>query len=725
MLTPYECPQYKLDFKSLFWTKVIPNNLITGDLISAVPTPKYFTTLTVYNGSLYVFGGMLGEEQGSNVMNRFDIRSNTWYEVQHAPGSSPPPKLNGCSAVVHGDCMFVFGGFNHSSGKFSNSLYQFNFKTSTWSNVKTTFANAPHPIPTPKHTSSQSQDGSSATSASTTNAIGSSVNNATPTVPFRRAYHTAVIHGDDMYIFGGKKPASIAEKEESVFQLNFTEMKWFERPSCDDIGNVFFHQSIVHKDNMYVIGGNDRNNRHYNFYAFDLKQHQWSMVESERGNARTICRNILQKLMNASTLHDTILRATYDGHHREFCVHRAIISQCHKLEVLMKNHSQGFEELKIEDGGFQEQDEAHAATPSSSSAMQSRQHTSSILTIEVCDIHPDVLQQVLFFVYGSDNIRIRRSLLVDLMHAAKQYELQDLYDRCLNFVDDHITDDNVLHMIQKSHRTDLYEVKAKCLQYIRAHYDSVVDRDEMELLDSPVMLDIARLKSNYDRVQRSLAELIERERLQQVQREKSMIKQRQRLQNVHQKYIDVLMLNDSGGSSAMKALLSHLLHLRMTGAMADIVLFSQGKRFAAHKAVLVSQCQYFATFLDGHWEDAQHTELDMSDQVSPQVLVHILDFIYTGRLQRLCSENSRPVHKLLFELASAADMLLFKELEKISHELITSMVQPSNIVEILQLCSAYESSPKLKEAIKISCRNILTQMELERVVDMFIGCWLS
>ena len=65
--------------------------------------------VTDESSSLYVFGG----DDGSKMLNdllRFDTRSATW-SVVDTVGVPPSPRYHH-SAVVHGDSMFIFGGYS-------------------------------------------------------------------------------------------------------------------------------------------------------------------------------------------------------------------------------------------------------------------------------------------------------------------------------------------------------------------------------------------------------------------------------------------------------------------------------------------------------------------------------------------------------------------------------------------------------------------------------------
>jgi N-acetylneuraminic acid mutarotase len=63
-------------------------------------------------------------------MWRFDLSDEQWTEIQ-MNGTLPTDRHNH-TAVVFGDCMYVFGG---SGAAYFGDFFQFDFKTSTWTEL--------------------------------------------------------------------------------------------------------------------------------------------------------------------------------------------------------------------------------------------------------------------------------------------------------------------------------------------------------------------------------------------------------------------------------------------------------------------------------------------------------------------------------------------------------------------------------------------------------------
>ena len=61
---------------------------------------------------LYVFGGELSfcNDQETPLW-MFDIKENLWRKYQAPRGVVTPKGRRGHTAVVHGDCLYIYGGY--------------------------------------------------------------------------------------------------------------------------------------------------------------------------------------------------------------------------------------------------------------------------------------------------------------------------------------------------------------------------------------------------------------------------------------------------------------------------------------------------------------------------------------------------------------------------------------------------------------------------------------
>lgn len=77
-----------------------------------------------------IFGGQRTEYESSNDAYLYSFDTAKWRRVQ--PGADLP-KMDSHSAVLHGDSMFVFGGYVPATAKFSSAVWKLDLITLQWS----------------------------------------------------------------------------------------------------------------------------------------------------------------------------------------------------------------------------------------------------------------------------------------------------------------------------------------------------------------------------------------------------------------------------------------------------------------------------------------------------------------------------------------------------------------------------------------------------------------
>jgi len=156
------------NFETKEWRKVHPNGKISdqemlnaGDVGSVVdlPPPRTSHASVLWGSKMYTFGGFSGKDY-LNDLWEFDLETETWTDLtKFTRGQSPAPRSRFCAAV-HGDCMYILGGWNKVS--YFADIYCFNFVTRLWTQIS-------HPC------------------------------FETPSI----SQYSLVVHEDKMYIFGG------------------------------------------------------------------------------------------------------------------------------------------------------------------------------------------------------------------------------------------------------------------------------------------------------------------------------------------------------------------------------------------------------------------------------------------------------------------------------------------------------------------------------------------
>jgi len=96
------------------------------------PAQRTSHASVIKSGKMYVFGGFSGENY-LNDLWEFDLVTETWKDIsEECTGQRPAPRSRFCAAV-HGDHMYILGGWN-KVGYFED-LHQYSFSQKTWTQI--------------------------------------------------------------------------------------------------------------------------------------------------------------------------------------------------------------------------------------------------------------------------------------------------------------------------------------------------------------------------------------------------------------------------------------------------------------------------------------------------------------------------------------------------------------------------------------------------------------
>jgi hypothetical protein len=125
------------------------------------PCPRSLHSAVIWNDSMYIFGGYNGHVR-VNDFHAFSFTTRRWSPVLPAAHSGMPPSPRDRHvSVVHGNTLYIFGGFDGTSR--TNDFYGFDFSSMTWREI----------VP------------------------------RTGSPPSERHSHASVVYGNSMYVFGG------------------------------------------------------------------------------------------------------------------------------------------------------------------------------------------------------------------------------------------------------------------------------------------------------------------------------------------------------------------------------------------------------------------------------------------------------------------------------------------------------------------------------------------
>ena len=200
---------------------------------SRSPGSRVFPSAVVYNNSLYIFGGHDGSVYRNDLL-LFNLETRGWQLDLDISGSGPSPR-DAHAAVVHADCMYVFGGYD--SKRYLNDFHRFQFDTQTWNTV-TYGGGAPSP----------------------------------------RGGHTAVVHNHEMLIFGGCDGWNYFN---DLYRYRFDAEQWLAvRVTGTAPGARSAPATVVHEPqaSMYVFGGYDGGRSLNDLFKFSMGSSEWAQV---------------------------------------------------------------------------------------------------------------------------------------------------------------------------------------------------------------------------------------------------------------------------------------------------------------------------------------------------------------------------------------------------------------------------------------------------------------
>jgi N-acetylneuraminic acid mutarotase len=192
---------------------------------------------TVLNGDkLWVFGGY-HERENKTVSDfyQFNLFSKEWTQIRELSDEKCPPNRMGHSAVVHGDYMYIFFGWNYECRR---DIWRWSFSKSEWEEVKWTWLHGKN-----------------------------------RGIEVERYYHQTVVYNNRIFIVFGCVHSNHSRSDQ-LFEYD-TEENTMD--VVETIGNVPTGRSGttcgIYDDNLYIFGGYGEGGIRFNdFYSLDLKK---------------------------------------------------------------------------------------------------------------------------------------------------------------------------------------------------------------------------------------------------------------------------------------------------------------------------------------------------------------------------------------------------------------------------------------------------------------------
>jgi len=250
------------------WSQIITNDI--------PPSPRERHTAVIHDKSIFIFGGFNGQSKLKDFYE-FNTETNTWQEVISSGHGNIPSARHSHISVVHGDKMYIFGGFD---GNCKNDFYKFNFTTNNW--ILLPSVNAPKPrylsaatvykdvmFVFGGHNESHVLNDLHAYNFDTER--WTAINFHSGIIPSSRSSHSLVTHNDSLYLFGGCTNTS----SDYLYEYKVEESRWFVINS--KVGDLplkrYGHSAVINRKILWVFGGHDTKIRRNELYAFKFEDY--------------------------------------------------------------------------------------------------------------------------------------------------------------------------------------------------------------------------------------------------------------------------------------------------------------------------------------------------------------------------------------------------------------------------------------------------------------------
>ncbi|XP_022913249.1 leucine-zipper-like transcriptional regulator 1 homolog [Onthophagus taurus] len=419
----------------LFEYKLVTGHWVEWKFTGRTPVPRSAHGAAVFENKLWIFAGYDGNARLNDMWTISLVGDNRVWEEIEQKGERPPTCCNFPVAVAR-DCMFVFSG--QSGAKITNSLFQFHFKTKTWTRIST------------EH-----------------------ILRGAPPPPARRYGHTMVAFDRHLYVFGGAADSTLSN-DLHCFDLD-TQTWSIVLPSLESIvpSGRLFHAAAVVGNAMYIFGGTiDNNVRSCEMYRFQFSSYPKCTLHDDFG-----------KILESRLFSDVQFVVGTDE--VKILAHLPMVAARsqylrNKVRKAKENH------------GKYNKDEV---LPTVIVPLLDANPEAFEMVLDY--IYMDCIDPIKKAKPGEDPFSNRIVLLMmDVYRLAVKFKMTRLEFLCVQYLNATICLKNVLVALHNADSLNLDFIKEYCLRFIvkDSNYNQIVMSDEFETLDRKLMVEIVRRK---------------------------------------------------------------------------------------------------------------------------------------------------------------------------------------------------------------------------------------
>ncbi|KAK5644820.1 hypothetical protein RI129_006120 [Pyrocoelia pectoralis] len=248
-------------------------NLVNGKWQQLKPSGDKLPCLqehsaVVYKDHIYVFGGEVGFSAGSETpLWMYDIKNNNWKKIRTQKGAVTPKGRRGHSALVHKGTMLIYGGYQDLRGSCSE-LWGYHFDSGSWHLISSTVKSNPDLCPPPRHK------------------------------------HSAILHEDAMWVYGGM--TDLHERSD-LWKWDAVSSTWSNFKTKQNPGPLHSHAACHLPSSMIIFGGERDGHSTNDLWRFSFTTEMWEKIVvngvKPQPRAETVALTVSQLLLKETSFH--------------------------------------------------------------------------------------------------------------------------------------------------------------------------------------------------------------------------------------------------------------------------------------------------------------------------------------------------------------------------------------------------------------------------------------
>mmetsp|Transcript_127999 Transcript_127999/g.362299 ORF Transcript_127999/g.362299 Transcript_127999/m.362299 type:complete len:518 (-) Transcript_127999:185-1738(-) len=431
---------YRFDFPSRCWHRL--------EVQGTVPAGRENNGAVVHGNKMYLFGGYSGFTW-LNDFHSFNFETSTWMAVPSGHKGSVPSTRFGYVSAVHGDFMYVFGGYDGSA--WLNDMFDFDFERGIWS-------------------ATQVQG----------------------FIPSGRSCPSWATHNGSLYLFGGYDGV---HRMNDFHQFRMGSRTWSSVRSAGQVPSPrYFHASVVYGNSLFLFGGYSGQERLNDLYEFRFDCHTWFVLSTEdppSGRSSLVAEVFNNSLYVFGGYNGSIVLNDF----YEFRFEPVSIPPSNLVDDLRKliNNPAFADVTFLVDSQPVYATRAHLAARSEHFRALfyggMRESSGADEQIVLPDVAHPVFLLLLEYIYTDQVGDISSDLAVHLLIAAERFLLDRLKALCEDIIRKSISIDNAVQimMTAKNHRAD--GLKDICMDFIITNEDKIKSTPAFkELIQEPTLM---------------------------------------------------------------------------------------------------------------------------------------------------------------------------------------------------------------------------------------------